>query len=79
MTSLWRYVQCKGDPFQNLNRGFVIPLLKLGREWIVIFHSFVWVYLLLRVSTPVMVKLFSVCKRGTWPQGVTVDYCYLFH
>ena len=25
-----------------------------------------------------MVKLVSVCKRGPWPQGMAVDYCYLF-
>ena len=25
-----------------------------------------------------MVKLLSDCKRGTEPQGVAVDYCYLF-
>ena len=50
-------MQCEADPFQNLIRGFVIPPLKLGREWIVIFHSFVWVYLFLHVSTPMMVKL----------------------
>ena len=37
MTSSWRYVQCTADPFQNLNRGFVIPPLELGCEWIVIF------------------------------------------
>ena len=24
------------------------------------------------------VKLLSDCKRGTEPQGITVDYCYLF-
>ena len=49
----------------RLNRCFVIPPLKLGREWVVIFHSFVQLYLPLHVSTPMMVKLFSVCKRGT--------------
>ena len=49
---LQRYVQCKADPFQNLNRGLVIPPLKLGREWIDIFHSFVHVYLPLHVSNP---------------------------
>ena len=25
-----------------------------------------------------MVKLLSDCKRGTKPQGIAVDYCYLF-
>ena len=25
-----------------------------------------------------MVKLLSYCKRGTEPQGIAVDYCYLF-
>ena len=25
-----------------------------------------------------MVKLLSDCKRGTEPQGIAVDYCYLF-
>ena len=25
-----------------------------------------------------MVKLLSCCKRGTEPQGIAVDYCYLF-
>ena len=25
-----------------------------------------------------MVKLLSDCKRGTEPQGIVVDYCYLF-
>ena len=25
-----------------------------------------------------MVKLLSYCKRGTKPQGIAVDYCYLF-
>ena len=24
-----------------------------------------------------MVKLLSYCKRGTEPQGIAVDYCYL--
>ena len=41
MAPLRRYVQCKADPFQNLNRGFVKPPSKLGREWIAIFHRFV--------------------------------------
>ena len=78
MTSIRRYEQYKADPFQNLTRGFVIPPLKLGREWIVIFHSSVLVYLLLHVSTPMMVKLFFVCERGTWLQGMAADCCYLF-
>ena len=25
-----------------------------------------------------MVELLSDCKRGTEPQGIAVDYCYLF-
>ena len=25
-----------------------------------------------------MVKLLSDCERGTEPQGIAVDYCYLF-
>ena len=74
MTSLRRYVQRKADRFQNFNRGYVIQPLKLGREWIVIFHNFLWAYLLSNVSTPMMVKLFSVYERGTWPHGMAVDY-----
>ena len=33
-------------------------------------------YLLLHVSNPVMIKLFSVCKRGIGPQRMAVDHCY---
>ena len=35
-------------------------------------------HLLLHVSNPMMVQLFSVYKRCTGPHSVVVDYCYPF-
>ena len=59
------------DPFHNFNRCSIQLPLKLRSECLVI-------HLLLQVSTQMMVKLLSGCKRGTEPQGIVVDYCYLF-